>query len=237
MPKKPTKTPKKKQAPIKVLKQARKDLPLDDPRWLPLIEALKLRSPQPEFATFDLLADLENNKLRCMRRSLTNPKERERVVASFWSGIEIEANHNTGRIQIYRGPAQAVEAHYEFEFGDTARVHRGYFRDPQTRLDEGWAFFVWKPDFDRRWPQPQQHEPTAETEERRGRDPKFTAVQLAAFQKEYRDYKREHPVLKKETANEHLRDRAKKRFNIDAHPDTIRDRIMMPVDEADELEK
>jgi hypothetical protein len=143
-----------RKAAIRVVK-----LPLDDPRWLPLnearkllIEARKLPASQIGFATDDLLEALtcKSNPLPCMRRSLTNPRKREWVPASSWpDDVEIEADDNS--IKIYRGPAQAVEAEFEFEFGDVARVHRGYFRDPQTRLDEGWAYFVWKPAFDTRW--------------------------------------------------------------------------------------
>jgi hypothetical protein len=113
-------------------------LPLDDPRrWLPLIEAHRQIGL---FASFDLVKELRDGRLHCMRRSLTDPGERELVPASFWSDIEIEVNHDIGRIQLYRGPARAVETHSVFE--DIAPVHRGYFRDPQTRVDDGWAFFV-----------------------------------------------------------------------------------------------
>jgi hypothetical protein len=154
------------------------ELPLDDARWMRLIEAYKLLSPQTEFATVDLLealkSDSKDKQLRCMRRSLTNPNQRERVPTSYWRGVEIDIDHNTGRIQIYRGPAQAVEAHHEFDFGDVARAHRGYFRDPQTRLDEDWAFFVWKPDFDARWPalSPQVDDGMTTTRAKPGRKPK-----------------------------------------------------------------
>jgi hypothetical protein len=113
----------------------RDEPPLEGPRWLALIEAHTLLSPQTGFATFDLLDALKGDKLRCMRRSTTNPCERERVPASFWQDLEIdETMTNFGLIQIYRGPPIQVEA-------------RGKFRDPQTRL-EGWAYYVWKPDLD-----------------------------------------------------------------------------------------
>jgi hypothetical protein len=64
-------------------RKAKRELPLDDPRWLPLIEAYKLLSPQTGFAAFDLLERLKREKIRSMRRNLTNPSERERLSGSF----------------------------------------------------------------------------------------------------------------------------------------------------------
>jgi hypothetical protein len=132
--------------------------PLDDPRWLPLIEAHKLLSPQSGFAIFDLLEALKSDKLGCMRRSTTNPGDRESVPALFWEGLEIdETMINVGRTDLYRGPPIQVEA-------------RGQFRDPETRL-EGWAYYVWKPDLDRLLLGPQA-EPGAEMPPRAKSGPK-----------------------------------------------------------------
>jgi hypothetical protein len=84
--------------------------------------------------TFDLVAALKSNKLRCMRRSMTSPSESERVSASFWQDVEIdESMIDWGIIYICRGPP--IE---------------GKFRDPNTRLD-GRSFYVWKPDVDQLW--------------------------------------------------------------------------------------
>jgi hypothetical protein len=117
-------------------------LPLDDPRWVPLIDAYKLLSPQAGFATYDLLAALRSDKLRCMRRSMTNPSERERVSASFWQDVEIdESMINLGRIRIYRAPRIRV-------------IPEKLYPVPGMPLGEGWAFFVWKPDFDTIWSKP-----------------------------------------------------------------------------------
>jgi hypothetical protein len=73
--------------------------------------------------------------------------------------------------------------------------------------------------------------------ERRGRGPKFTDKQITELQTEYRAYKKANPVFKKDDANAHLQKYAKDKFDKSAHADTIRDRIIAPVDEADALEK
>jgi hypothetical protein len=120
-------------------RKAKRELPLDDPRWFPLIEALKQLSPQTRFATFDLLEKLKRGEARCLRRNLTNPSERELVFASFWQDVEIdETMVNFGSVQIYRVPA--------------IRVTPEKFQLPRKRLDEGWAFYVWKPDLAKAWP-------------------------------------------------------------------------------------
>ena len=73
--------------------------------------------------------------------------------------------------------------------------------------------------------------------ERRGRSPKFTDKQIAELQTEYRAYKKANPVFKKDDANAHLQDYAKSKLDKSAHADTIRDRIIAPVNDADALEK
>jgi hypothetical protein len=73
--------------------------------------------------------------------------------------------------------------------------------------------------------------------ENRGRDPKFSNQQLAELQTAYRAYKTANPRFKKDDANTHLQDYAKTNFKKTAHADTIRDRVMTPVDDADAVEK
>ncbi|HEY8191589.1 MAG TPA: hypothetical protein VIG74_04125, partial [Alphaproteobacteria bacterium] len=53
----------------------------------------------------------------------------------------------------------------------------------------------------------------------------------------YRAYKTANPGFKKDDANTHLQDYAKTNFKKTAHADTIRDRVMTPVDDADAVEK
>ena len=78
-----------------------------------------------------LIEGLKSGKLRCMRESRTNPSERQRVPASFWHGLRIDAERDLSLIQIVRGlPIQ------------------GNAPDLRTQV-YGWAFYVWKPDFDK----------------------------------------------------------------------------------------
>lgn len=115
--------------------------PLDDPRWVPMITWLHLRSEQTTghrlhaFATAELTEELKSEKRHCMRRSVTNPSERERVLHTAWNDHEIDVS--LGFVQIYRGS-------------------RGpYGRDPHSRI-EGWMYYVW-PDLD-----PQAEQVTSE---------------------------------------------------------------------------
>ena len=80
------------------------DLPLDDRRWLALKTAHHIISEQltgaqlSPIASFDLIEGLQSGKLRCMRRSLINPSERELVPASFWQGLRIDVEVDCIRI-------------------------------------------------------------------------------------------------------------------------------------------
>jgi hypothetical protein len=130
---KKSKTKKAKRAPRK--RSTR--LPLNDPRWRPLMKARELLLPQSGlFATFDLVEKLKGDKLRCMRRSITNPSERERVLASFWQDVEIDESMIDSGIIFFV---------------------QGKFGDPQTRFD-GRSFYVWQPDFTKVWPALSQQE-------------------------------------------------------------------------------
>ena len=69
-----------------------------------------------------------------MRERKTNPSQRERVPASFWHGLEIDADADLKSIGIHRGlPIQ------------------GNSPDLRTQV-YGWAFYIWRPDIDRLWP-------------------------------------------------------------------------------------
>jgi hypothetical protein len=57
------------------------------------------------------------------------------------------------------------------------------------------------------------------------------------LQAEYRGYRKVHETFKKRDAEQHLLKEAKAKFDVDAHPDTIRDRVIKPVEEADAVEK
>ena len=77
---------------------------------------------------------LKSGKLRCMRESRTNPSERERVPASFWQNLNIDVEPDRSLIQIQRG--RSIQRVIQRDLG---QIH-------------DWAFYVWKPDFDRLWP-------------------------------------------------------------------------------------
>ena len=74
---------------------------------------------------------LKSGKLRCMRESRTNPSERKLVPASFWQNLNIHVEPDLSLIQIQRGRS----------------IQRVTPRDLGQIYD--WAFYVWKPDFDR----------------------------------------------------------------------------------------
>ena len=111
------------------------DLPLDDPRWRSFTMTHHNRSEQligkrfSSQASNHLMDALQRGKLRCMRESRKIPIERKRVPASFWEGLEIDANPELGIIQI--------------------RHVRGAPRDLGDLY--GWAYYVWEPDIDIIW--------------------------------------------------------------------------------------
>ena len=92
---------------------------------------------------------LKSGKLRCMRESRTNPSERELVPASFWQDLNIDVEPDLGLIQIQRGRS----------------IQRVTPRDLGQIYD--WAYYVWKPDFDRLWPSAKADQETTEMSSRR----------------------------------------------------------------------
>jgi len=96
--------------------------PLDDPRWWPMQNAIKLLKAQTggrDFAVMDLKQAMTSGKLRGMRRSRHNG-EREHLSPPF---------ENQFFVWFCSNDPEAREAE-------------------NYPLDD-WAFYVWKPDFDR----------------------------------------------------------------------------------------
>ena len=136
------------------------DLPLDDRRWLTLIMAHHIRSDQLIGARFSSIASshlmerLKSGKLRCMRESRTNPSEREQVPPSFWQNLNIDVEPDRRLIQIQHVPSiQRVTQR------DLGQIH-------------DWAFYVWKPDYDRLWSPAKGAQKTTEMSQRPKSGPK-----------------------------------------------------------------
>jgi len=118
----------------------RKELPLDDPRWLPLAAAYTVicqRTGDPYLAARDLTGALADERLRSMRRSVEpfNPS-RELLPPSFWAKHEIDS---------WDGKLFVV----------TTRVGANVRGSSISA-----AFYVWRPDFEKIWPT--EHGPPAE---------------------------------------------------------------------------
>ncbi len=136
---------------------------LDDKRWQPLTMAHHTRSEELIGARFSPLASrhlmegLKSGKLRCMRESRTNPSEREPVSSSFWQTLNIHVEPDLRLIQIQRGRS----------------IQRVTPRDLGQIYD--WAYYVWKPDFDKLWPSTAADQTLTETSVRRrpGKAPKY----------------------------------------------------------------
>ena len=94
-----------------------KDPPLDDAQWVLLRKAYNIRSEQltgggpSPVAAGDLVEGLRSGNLRCMRRSIENREEVERVPASFWLGrdIHVEAELHP-HLRAKTGPARSSDA-------------------------------------------------------------------------------------------------------------------------------
>jgi hypothetical protein len=85
-------------------------------------------------------------------------------------------------------------------------------------------------------PAPSLPVPRDETDtETRGRDPKLKPGRLLALQLAYHDYKAANPNAKAMEQDEHLQACAKRLGIKSIHPDTLRDRVKKPIDEAESL--
>jgi hypothetical protein len=119
------------------------DLPLDDPRWLPLINLYNELSeqltgkPDSPLARMELLERLRTGELRWMRRSIKDPSQRERGHPSFFQDRLITAIGADSRI--YPG-------------------EKGYIF---------WAYYVWKPDRGGLWQSPDTNQRKVDPPSRR----------------------------------------------------------------------
>jgi hypothetical protein len=123
------------------------DLPLEDPRWIPLIaehKRLAARLASNHLAAEDLAKAMADGVVRSMRRwgdehELAPPdfppsRERKLVPPDYWVRQELVYTKTFGltvRLRMPRGSANTS-------------ARRGW-------VVVGWVFFVWKPDIDRFW--------------------------------------------------------------------------------------
>jgi hypothetical protein len=125
---------------VKAKARHRRRLPLDDPRWLPLVEVYRTtvlpRMGDPFLAARDLTSAMaKSDGLRSMRRptfrDATVP-DRELLRPSFWTEYVLR-------------PSSTVPDSLSY---DTALVCRA--AGPVNPVP--YAFFVWRPDFDKLYP-------------------------------------------------------------------------------------
>jgi len=139
-------TPKPPRATSRKTSRKPASLPLDDPRWLPIGEAhrlLTLRLGNGSLAALDLTDTLAGGRVRCLCRSLRDG-ERSPAPASFWAGYELRS-WSDGLHVISRRERLRVRS--DGAFVVTSRTAGGIIIPLR-----GWAFFVWRPDFETRWP-------------------------------------------------------------------------------------
>ena len=109
------------------------DLPLEDPRWIPLItehRRLAERLSSGYLAALDLTRAIVDVPLRCMGRL---GERRELVPRSFWAEHELVCSTATTGLGLDLGLRRRM-----LKSGPYARVRAG-------------ALFVWKPDIDKFW--------------------------------------------------------------------------------------
>jgi hypothetical protein len=119
--------------------QRRAKLPLDDPRWLPILDAHKAILPRTgdwHLAARDLTAAMAKpDGVRSMRRRVKRGEgpDRELLPRSFWEAYELRPwNSRPGPF-----PNDSLLV---CPPGKTGRAIQGY------------AFFVWNPDLEKIWP-------------------------------------------------------------------------------------
>jgi hypothetical protein len=119
-----------------------KRIPIDDPRWLPMKEAIEARQRQIgtiERAVTDLEAAMGSGKLRAMRRDLATGAG-ERVEPAFWRrGHEIDVMPGLGSVAVYRRSDERP--------ADRPRRWADFDHFPDVHLGAH-VYFVWKPDLD-----------------------------------------------------------------------------------------
>jgi hypothetical protein len=127
-------------------KRKRAELPFDDPRWLPLVEAHARRARRlgsPDLAARDLTQRMarKHERVRSMRRRVGygSGPDHEMLSGSFWVEHKLYwswgAEHKPSR----GSPLLIVPRSHGGQI-ITADAARGY------------AFFVWGPDFEKAWP-------------------------------------------------------------------------------------
>jgi hypothetical protein len=214
-------------------------LPLNDPHWLALRAAIDLRQQQTgamPLAIIDLKQAKASGKLRTMRRNLATG-EAELVPAPFWETYSAGCLGATS-ITIFR--QTDFDKHEIDEYGNLV----------VERID-GWAWYVWGPDFETIWSSPAasapvdqddaRDEPTTGTQEPTprqrkprkqggGRRPKFEQGQLAWLRQRYHVAVKADPLLaKQEAAIPHVKQLAKLEFGIEAGKNTLLKHIIRPV--------
>jgi hypothetical protein len=124
-------------------------LPLDDPRWLPVIEAHKRQcelTGEPQLAARELTEAMarERNGLRSMRRSIYDADpDRELLTPSHWTKyqlwwrLEAKTAGATGQDLIVRSRDRSDPKGPDGDIGPSY----------------SYAYYIWRPDLERLWSQ------------------------------------------------------------------------------------
>ena len=120
----------------------KRPLPLDDPRWCPMKEAIEARQQQTgsmPLAIIDLEQAMKGGKLPSMRRDELTGK-RELLDDAYWIDHYMDVSPIYGSVSYYRrsGERPADQPRRWFE-------HHTHWPDTSV----GGAFFVWRPALDR----------------------------------------------------------------------------------------
>jgi hypothetical protein len=205
-------------------------LPLNDPCWCAMRVAIDLRERQTgasRLAILDLQQAMAGGKLRSMRRNLTSG-EGELLSASFWKTYSI-GYLSLSSVTICR--SADIDRHKIDEYGNLVA----------ERID-GWAWYVWKPDFETIWSPPaasvpvdqrdtrDQPSPSTQKREPGGAPAKFKREQKQWLQNKYSsDLAAEPRLAKHDAAVPHVKELAKTEFEIDVGPNTLLQQIIRPV--------
>ena len=196
------------------------ELPLDDPRWISLQTAIELRQHQTGdkwIALGDLERGLASDQLRCWRRNIASNKCEE-VRARFWTALDFD--FGPGRSRRFGAP-------------DFPRVTIRE-RSVQRAADctDGWAYYVWRPDLDRLYAQPQRKTKSKRKPGDVGRPVKFDPEQQRWLQERYRLDVEANPRLAKklrDVAVPHVQQLAKTEYEIIAGRDVVLEDVIRPV--------
>jgi hypothetical protein len=208
--------------------RARKPLPLDNPRWLPVEEIHKLlmqRTGDGRLAASDL--NKKCGAVRCMCRRRMLPRKSRPVPAAG-----DVATSNIGDRELV---APAHWANHEFKFTMSGHLVLWRKGEKGAWLHGEFVFYLWKADVVKAWPGLLKSHATPEgkSEERRRRDPlpvkhaggrprSFTSRQIGELQEEQRRYENDHPGEPKKDVKQHVQNWAKDTLHITASLGTIR---------------